>query len=132
MYVYFEMDEPTLLRTRKAVNEGKIKLPDKGSKIPVSWRLQGEDGFPHQGTINFVNNQVNPTTGSILVRGVFPNPLPKAGRPAVIAGHVRENPAADRPASSGAAGGRSSGRIGPGPQISCTSSMRKTRLSIAG
>ncbi len=42
--------------------------------------LQGEDGFPHQGTINFVNNQVNPTTGSILVRGVFPNPKPKGGQ----------------------------------------------------
>jgi membrane fusion protein, multidrug efflux system len=41
--------------------------------------LQGEDGFPHQGTINFVNNQVNPTTGSILVRGVFSNPQPKRG-----------------------------------------------------
>ena len=80
MYVYFEMDEPTLLRTRKAVNEGKIKLPDKGTEIPVSMALEGEDGFPHQGTINFVNNQVNPGTGSILVRGVFPNPLPKRGR----------------------------------------------------
>ena len=29
MYAYFEMDEPTLLRTRRAINEGKIKLPDK-------------------------------------------------------------------------------------------------------
>ena len=79
MYVYFDMDEPTLLRTRKAVNEGKIKVPEKGTKLPVFMGLQGEDGFPHQGTINFVNNQVNPTTGSILVRGVFPNPLPKGG-----------------------------------------------------
>ena len=79
MYVYFEMDEPTLLRTRKAVNEGKIKLPEKGMKLPVLMGLQGEEGFPHQGTINFVNNQVNPTTGSILVRGVFPNPKPKGG-----------------------------------------------------
>jgi membrane fusion protein, multidrug efflux system len=80
MYVYFEMDEPTLLRTRKAVNEGKIKVLDKSMKMPVFMGLQGEDGFPHQGTINFVNNQVNPTTGSILVRGVFPNPLPTQGR----------------------------------------------------
>jgi membrane fusion protein, multidrug efflux system len=79
MYVFFEMDEPTLLRTRKAVNEGKIKMPTKGMKVPVSMGLQGEDGFPHEGTINFFNNQVNPTTGSILVRGVFPNPLPKGG-----------------------------------------------------
>jgi multidrug efflux system membrane fusion protein len=80
MYVYFEMDEPTLLRTRKAVNEGKIKPRDKGEKLPVFMGLEGEDGFPHPGTINFVNNQVNPTTGSILVRGVFPNPLPNGGR----------------------------------------------------
>ena len=47
--------------------------------MPVFMGLQGEDGFPHKGTINFVNNQVNPTTGSILVRGVFPNPEPKGG-----------------------------------------------------
>ena len=80
MYVYFEMDEPTLLRIRKAVNEGKIKRPEKGAGFPVSMALEGEDGFPHRGTVNFVNNQVNPGTGSILVRGVFPNPLPKAGR----------------------------------------------------
>jgi len=79
MYVYFDMDEPTLLRTRRAVNEGKIKLPEDRMKIPVFMGLQGEDGFPHQGSINFVNNQVNPTTGSILVRGVFPNPKPKGG-----------------------------------------------------
>jgi membrane fusion protein, multidrug efflux system len=78
MYAYFEMDEPTLLRIRRAVNEGKIKQPEKG-RLPVLMGLQGEEGFPHAGTINFVNNQVNPTTGSILVRGVFPNPAPKVG-----------------------------------------------------
>jgi membrane fusion protein, multidrug efflux system len=79
MYAYFEMDEPTLLRIRRAVNEGKIKMPRDRTTMPVLMGLQGEDGFPHQGTINFVNNQVNPTTGSILVRGVFPNPEPKGG-----------------------------------------------------
>jgi multidrug efflux system membrane fusion protein len=41
--------------------------------------LQGEDGYPHAGTINFVNNQVNSTTGSISVRGVFPNARPPGG-----------------------------------------------------
>jgi len=78
MYAYFDVDEPTLLRVRRAVNEGKITLPEDG-KMPVLMGLQGEDGFPQRGTINFVNNQVNPTTGSISVRGVFPNPKPKAG-----------------------------------------------------
>jgi multidrug efflux system membrane fusion protein len=80
MYAYFEMDEPTLLRTRRAVNEGKVKMPEDPTKMPVLMGLQGEDGFPHRGTINFVNNQVNPTTGSILVRGVFPNARPERGQ----------------------------------------------------
>ena len=78
MYAYFDMDEPTLLRIRRAINEGKIKRPQDGV-IPVLMGLQGEDGFPHRGDINFVNNQVNPTTGSIAFRGVFPNPKPQGG-----------------------------------------------------
>ncbi len=78
IYAYFEMDEPTLLRLRRAVNEGKIQPPDNGV-YTLSMGLQGEEGYPHQGTVNFVNNQVNPTTGSISVRGVFPNPKPEHG-----------------------------------------------------
>ena len=35
--------------------------------------LANEDGFPHRGTINFVDNQVNPKTGTLRLRGVFPN-----------------------------------------------------------
>jgi multidrug efflux system membrane fusion protein len=83
MYAYFDVDEPTVLRVRKAVNEGKIKRYQEG-KIPVYMGLQGEEGFPHQGTLNFVNNQVNPATGSILVRGVFPNPIPASGTTRVL------------------------------------------------
>jgi multidrug efflux system membrane fusion protein len=78
IYVYFDMDEPTLLRIRKARSEGAIK-PAADGQFPVLMGLQGEDGFPHHGTINFVNNQVNPATGSIAVRGVFPNPKPDGG-----------------------------------------------------
>ena len=46
MYAYFDVDEPTLLRFRRAINEGKIKLAEDG-KIPVLMGLQGEEGFPH-------------------------------------------------------------------------------------
>jgi multidrug efflux system membrane fusion protein len=73
MYAYFDTDEPTLLRIRRAISEGKIK-PAADGKNPVLMGLQDEEGFPHEGTIDFVNNQVNPTTGSITMRGVFPNP----------------------------------------------------------
>ncbi len=80
IYAYFDMDEPTLLRIRKAINEGKIRAKRaNGLRVPVFMGLQGEAGFPHEGTINFVNNQLNPTTGSILVRGIFPNPKPSGG-----------------------------------------------------
>jgi multidrug efflux system membrane fusion protein len=73
MYAYFDMDEATLLRIRRAVSEGRLTLPEDGV-MPVYMGLQGEDGYPHRGTINFFNNQVNSGTGSISVRGVFPNP----------------------------------------------------------
>jgi multidrug efflux system membrane fusion protein len=73
------MDEPTLLKFRRAINEGRIKPPQPGEVLPVFMGLQGEEGFPHQGNINFTDNQVDPTTGSILVRGIFPNPKPEKG-----------------------------------------------------
>lgn len=78
IYSYFDVDEPTVLRVRKAINEGKIERYQQG-KIPVYMGLQGEEGYHHSGTLDFVNNQVNPATGSILVRGIFPNPIPDSG-----------------------------------------------------
>ena len=79
MHVFFEIDEPTLERYLKGISEARLQTPKNGATMPVSMGLQGEDGFPHQGTINFVNNQSNLTTGTTLVRGIFPNPQPKIG-----------------------------------------------------
>jgi membrane fusion protein, multidrug efflux system len=73
------MDEPTLLLVRKAINDGKIERTKHGITLPVLMGLQGEVAFPQKGTVNFFDNQVNPTTGSIPVRGVFANPEPKGG-----------------------------------------------------
>jgi multidrug efflux system membrane fusion protein len=78
IYVYFEVDEPTLLRVRQAINEGRIPRPRHGT-VPLYAGLQTEEGFPHAGTIDFVNNQINPGTGSIIARAVFPNPKPENG-----------------------------------------------------
>jgi multidrug efflux system membrane fusion protein len=79
MYAYFDVDEPTLLRIKQAINEGKIGDPSKGANVPVEMGLAGEEGFPHEGKINFLDNQVNPGTGSISVRGEFANHKPKGG-----------------------------------------------------
>jgi multidrug efflux system membrane fusion protein len=80
MYAYFDLDERTLIRVRKAINDGKIKVPARGTALPVAMGLEGEPGFPHAGTVDFVNNVVNPSTGTIALRGVFANPLPANGR----------------------------------------------------
>jgi multidrug efflux system membrane fusion protein len=78
MYAYFDVDEPTLQKVQRFIEEGKIEQPQDGA-IPVQMGVQGEDGFPHAGTIDFINNQVSPTTGSIAFRGVFPNPRSARG-----------------------------------------------------
>jgi RND family efflux transporter MFP subunit len=72
MYAYFDVDEYTALRVRQLAREGKSDSPRDGG-YPVSLGLANEEGHPHQGTINFVDNQVNPKTGTIRARGVFPN-----------------------------------------------------------
>jgi RND family efflux transporter MFP subunit len=72
MYAYFDVDEHTALRVRRLVREGKSDSPRDGG-YPVSLGLANEVGHPHRGTINFADNQVNPKTGTIRVRGVFPN-----------------------------------------------------------
>ncbi len=77
MYVYFDMDEPTLLRIRGGAG-AQYALPKIGD-MPVNMALQNQEGFPQKGTIDFFNNQVNPTTGSLSVRGLFPNPVLPSG-----------------------------------------------------
>jgi RND family efflux transporter MFP subunit len=72
MYAYFDVDEHTALRVRQLIREGKQESVREGG-FPVSLGLANEEGFPHHGTINFVDNQVNPRTGTIRLRGVFPN-----------------------------------------------------------
>jgi multidrug efflux system membrane fusion protein len=80
MYVYFDMDERTVIRVRQMINAGTIKVPQDRTQIPVLVALEGEDGYPHKGTLDFVNNTVNPSTGTIAVRAVVANPKPEKGR----------------------------------------------------
>jgi multidrug efflux system membrane fusion protein len=80
MYAYFDADENTIIRIRTAINEGKIKPPPNTDAIPVLMAVGAEEGFPHKGHISFVNNTVNPSTGTLAVRGTFANPKPPNGR----------------------------------------------------
>ncbi len=77
MYVYFDVDERALARYRrhfrKGAKEGEPEPEVKELKIPIQVGLEGEEGFPHKGVIDFTDNRVNPSTGTIQVRGVLPN-----------------------------------------------------------
>jgi RND family efflux transporter MFP subunit len=66
------VDELTIQRVGRLVREGKFKSADE-TAWPASLGLAAEEGFPHRGTINFLDNQANPTTGALRVRGLFPN-----------------------------------------------------------
>jgi RND family efflux transporter MFP subunit len=75
IYVYFNVDENTVLRVREMIRQGKAKSVDQPNvRLPVYVGLANEQGFPHEGTIDFVDNQVDPQTGTLRVRGVLPNP----------------------------------------------------------
>jgi RND family efflux transporter MFP subunit len=72
MYAYFDSDEHTALRVRQLVRDGKSDSPRAGG-YPISLGMPNEEGFPHVGTITFVENQVNAKTGTLRLRGTFPN-----------------------------------------------------------
>ncbi|HEX3599358.1 MAG TPA: efflux RND transporter periplasmic adaptor subunit [Lacipirellulaceae bacterium] len=72
MYAIFSVDEQTLLHARQLIREGKAKSA-RDAEINASLGLADDNKFPYQGIINFVDNQVDPRTGTLLVRAVFPN-----------------------------------------------------------
>jgi RND family efflux transporter MFP subunit len=76
MYVYFDVDERSLARYRRYYKKDikSDKEPSvKELKIPIQVGVEGEEGFPQKGVIDFTDNKVNPSTGTIQVRGVLPN-----------------------------------------------------------
>jgi RND family efflux transporter MFP subunit len=72
IYASFAVDELTFLRVKAMAEQGKSHLRDQ-AEAPVFLGLANEEGFPHQGTINFADNQVKPSTGTIRVRAQFSN-----------------------------------------------------------
>jgi RND family efflux transporter MFP subunit len=84
LYVYFDVNERTLLRLRRLVREGKVRTRAE-SVIPIQVGLAdevAEDGtflFPHQGEIDFSDNKVDPGTGTLQLRGKIDNPRSRGG-----------------------------------------------------
>ena len=72
VYAYADVDERSLLRYVRYY-QTKKKGPEDADevKIPIELSLQDETGFPHTGYIDFLDNRVDPSTGTIRIRGVF-------------------------------------------------------------
>lgn len=72
VYVYASVDEDTLLKFNRLVASQKLGDSNEG-KVPVDLELADEAEFPHHGSIESFDNQLDPDTGSILLRAVFHN-----------------------------------------------------------
>jgi RND family efflux transporter MFP subunit len=66
VHVWFDASEASFLRLSQAMRAG-------GPAPTVAIGLSNEDGFPHTGTVDFVDNRLNPATGSIRVRALLDN-----------------------------------------------------------
>ena len=73
IHAYFDMDERTLLQLRRLIQQGRIKS-STDSQVFADVALADEDNFSLRGTINFMDNQVESTTGTLRVRVVISNP----------------------------------------------------------
>ncbi|MDQ1119308.1 MULTISPECIES: efflux RND transporter periplasmic adaptor subunit [Pseudoxanthomonas] len=70
--VHFDADETTFLRYAELARKGQRPSGREGG-LPVQVALVGEDGYPHAGQVDFVDNQLSPGTGTIRVRALMDN-----------------------------------------------------------
>ncbi|WP_374557061.1 efflux RND transporter periplasmic adaptor subunit [Thermomonas sp.] len=70
VFVYFETDEQTWLRYAALARNGERS--DTGNPVRVG--LANEAGYPHAGSVDFIDNQVDPRTGTLRARAVLRNP----------------------------------------------------------
>jgi multidrug efflux system membrane fusion protein len=70
IYIYFDADEQSYLRYTQMARGGQ---DSRDSGNPVRVGLANEEGFPHPGSVDFVDNQLNPQTGTIRARAVLQN-----------------------------------------------------------
>jgi multidrug efflux system membrane fusion protein len=70
IYVYFDVDEQTYLKYARV---SRVKAGGGRELREARLGLADEEGFPHTGVVNFVDNQVSSSTGTIRVRATFAN-----------------------------------------------------------
>ncbi|CAB1221151.1 MULTISPECIES: efflux RND transporter periplasmic adaptor subunit [Klebsiella] len=72
VYVYFDVDESTYLHYQSLARSGQ-GASSNHLALPVEIGLVGEEGYPHQGKVDFLDNQLTPSTGTIRMRALLDN-----------------------------------------------------------
>lgn len=72
IHVHVDIDERTYLRYAQMARMGE-RPDERNGGVPVSIGLQGEHGHPHAGRVDFIDNRVDPATGTMRVRATLPN-----------------------------------------------------------
>ena len=72
LYLYGDADENAILKYIQLSREGK-RDSARDQIIPAEMGLANEEGFPHKGFMDFVDNRIDPNTGTMRARGVFAN-----------------------------------------------------------
>jgi RND family efflux transporter MFP subunit len=72
IYAYSAVDETTLLKFQRLLRDKKLATDAQG-RIAVEMRLGDETDFPHKGYLESLDNRLDPASGSIALRTVFPN-----------------------------------------------------------
>jgi RND family efflux transporter MFP subunit len=72
IYVTFNISEQDVLRIRASLKRHGVKAADL-HKVPVEVGLMTEEGFPHQGTLDYASPDVDTSTGTLMVRGILAN-----------------------------------------------------------
>jgi len=72
IYVYFNISDLDLARLLRRT--GGVPGPSDARKWPMQVGLPGEDGYPHEGRLDFAAINLTSTTGTLLMRGVVSNP----------------------------------------------------------
>jgi len=76
IYAYFDTDEATYLKFAQLERDNRTQHPRNGggaASSPVFMGLVGEEGYPHQGQLDFIDNQVDARSSTIHARAVFDN-----------------------------------------------------------
>jgi len=73
IYVNFNLNERDALHLRQEMRRLKIELGSNIGKAPVEVGLQNEEGYPHVGVLDFADNALSTSTGTIALRGLFKN-----------------------------------------------------------